>query len=96
VPKESVYTPMQRKFLAVLADGFMHLKEEFYVLMDPDWRKLAEADKKVIDQLSSCLRQQIHKIRPHLRAQGMDIISQYHKQRFYYRQIRLLASSVAG
>ena len=96
MPKESVYTPMQRKFLAVLADGFMHAKEEFYNLLDPDWRKMAETDIRVTDQMSASIRVQFSKMRPHLRSQGMDIISQYHQRRCYYRQIRLLASAVAG
>jgi hypothetical protein len=96
VAKESVYTPMQRKFLAVLADGFMHLKEEFFDLMDPDWRKLAQNDYKVVEQMTNSLKVQFSLIRPHLRPQGMEIICQFHQRRRYYRQIRLLASSVAG
>lgn len=85
MPTEPVYTPVQQRILAILADGMMHHKEELYCCIDDE---LADKD--------NCLRSYISQIRLKLRPIGQDIVCQYHFKRFYYRQVRLLASSVAG
>jgi DNA-binding transcriptional ArsR family regulator len=80
-----VYTPTQKRILAILADGNMHLKEELYCCIDDE---LANKD--------GTLRFHMSKLRLKLRPQGLDVICQYHYKRYYYRQVRLISSAAAG
>ncbi len=71
------YTPLQQKFLAVLADGQRHTREELLACMDE------YADP-------AGLKANLYHLRVRLRAGGMDIVAEVRYRRVYYRQVMVL------
>ncbi len=73
-------TAIEKRIVAVLADGMRHNRDELRLAMSEDANLNA-------------LAANIFRIRPKLRAKGEDIICEYYHKRFYYRHVRLIASN---
>ncbi len=78
--------PIQRKMLAILADGMPHRKQELFAC-------LSVSD----DQIPwSNIRRHMTPLRKHLRPKGHDIICMLIDGSWQYRLVRLLASPYDG
>lgn len=75
------YTPTERRILAVLSDGEIHMREELMkCLPDPEF------------STNTHLNDHLVVLRKKLRAMGQDIVCVSHKRRYAYRQMRHLHS----
>jgi hypothetical protein len=77
-----VYTPTQKRILAVLADGNMHLRVELEACIDDEL-----ADKDI------GLRMHLSRLRVKLRPSGLDVIYRCVNKKHYYQKVRLIAAA---
>ena len=72
------FTPIESRIVEVLSDGLPHKKEELHAKLSDE-----------LGQLKN-VRSHICNIRKKLRIAGQDIVCEFRKDGFFYRQVRLL------
>lgn len=72
------YTPTERAFLKLLADGRPHTRRELHSLLADDLGALSN------------IQPHICRLRAKLKARGLTIICELFQRRLCYRQVRLL------
>ena len=71
-------TPTEQRMAEILADGLPHTKEELHACCGPSSIEVVYFH--------------INNLKTKLRPQGEDIICEFKFMKYYYRQVRLLAS----
>ena len=78
------FTRTQQAILNVLADGLPHARQEIHACLPDELGAMSN------------IRAHLSNIRKGLRPMGQDIICEWAKRQYCYRQVRLLASAIDG
>ncbi len=71
------FTPTQSRIYKILCDGLPHSREELWRVIEDDLAVMG------------IVRAHVCKMRPRLRARGMDVMSSFVNNTMYYRVYRL-------